>query len=616
MQSISQRHEQAFPSYLKFRKSILPHQMKIAMWCCGILASFAIYNLIRGFIFHSLEYIPKVHLIMMYVPIGSLALLLLLSMSILRQSTKVHWRILESLTYIAVLILPYWGLVMMNFSAIENRNLSFLLWIIGIITACGALYIAPPYSACNIILVTVLTLYSMYRFHYSFGASGPLNLFILQLICIAISILRFVDGHSEFRKNELLGEAVAEADHANAAKGTFLAHMSHEIRNPINTVLGMDELILREAQDPHVLSYARNIKTSGNMLLSLINDILDFSKIEAGKMLLLPNSYQLSSTLLDLINSVYLRAKDKGLEFKININPATPVNLYGDEIRVKQIVTNLLTNAVKYTPSGSITFRVDYDKQSEDTIELVISVEDTGIGIKQEDMDKLTQSFERIEEARNHSIEGTGLGINITTQLLQLMDGHLEVSSQYGIGSKFTAYIPQKAEDSTPIGAFDSSYEYTSSIMEKYQCTFTAPEARILIVDDSTTNRMLAKALLNPTQIQVDLAESGQMFLEMAKKNSYHIIFLDHRMPDMDGIEALHKMRQMKYVCKDAVMIALTANAVSGAKDYYLKEGFDDFLSKPIDIKKYEKMIQQHLPANLVHINTSSTEPTTSSPVL
>lgn len=593
-------------TYTEFRKSIYKKQANIIICVCFVLIAFSSFYLIRGFLFDSIPFVTKEHLLMIYAPIGIYALLALAHLTIFLRKKEKYWNLIEVISYLTVSILPYWGLEIMIISVIEGRKVNFLIWVIGMLGSCAGICILPYISIANQILVVAVSWTACSYYNVEFGESQRINFIVYGCICVWAAIIRFFNEYGEFKVNQELTIAMEratrnkeEADKANAAKGTFLAHMSHEIRTPINTIMGMDELILRESDEPQIMEYAGNIKNAGDMLLALINNILDFSKIEAGKMEIKPGSYHLASTLTDLINMIHDRVKDKGLEFKINVNKDTPVKLFGDEIRLKQIVTNLLTNAVKYTKEGSVFLAVDYKMLSSDQVELIFTVKDTGVGIKEEDMDKLCHSFQRLDETQNRSIEGTGLGLSIVSQILYLMNGNMEIESQYGYGSCFIVHIPQKVESMEGIGQFENRFEKSEKGRAEYQCMFHAPDARILVVDDNATNRILAKALLQENQIQVDLAESGERMLTMVNDIDYDMIFLDHRMPDMDGVETLHIMRE-KQLCMQTPIIALTANAVSGARNYYLDEGFDDFLSKPIDPVKYELLVYKYLPKNKI----------------
>ncbi len=390
-----------------------------------------------------------------------------------------------------------------------------------------------------------------------------------------------------------------EALAANEAKGKFLAHMSHEIRTPINAVLGMDEMILRESREPMIKEYAMDIYMAGQTLLSLINDILDFSKIDSGKMEIIPIEYDVSSLIHDLANMTSQRARDKNIKFEVEADHTIPSRLYGDDVRIRQVLTNILTNAVKYTHEGTIWLRIQGQEMG-DTEILRFEVEDTGIGIKEEDLPKLSAEFERIEEDRNRNIEGTGLGMSITIQLLTLLGSRLKVESIYGKGSKFYFELEQKIIEYTPIGDFESRVHQMADNYS-YGTRFCAPEAKMLVVDDNAVNRKVFRNLLKDTQIQIAEAEGGRECLELVQENYYDLIFLDHMMPEMDGVETLHHIKELSdFPCQDTPIVVLTANAVSGAKEKYMSEGFDDFLSKPIVPEKLEHMIQSMLPDQLI----------------
>ncbi|MBQ6408073.1 MAG: response regulator [Butyrivibrio sp.] len=391
------------------------------------------------------------------------------------------------------------------------------------------------------------------------------------------------------------------AQKASEAKSSFLSNMSHEIRTPINAVLGLNEMILRESKEEQILEYANGVKSAGNSLLGIINDILDFSKIEAGKMDILPVEYHLGSTINDLINLVAVKAEDKGLALNMNIDRKLPTVLVGDEIRIKQCVTNILTNAVKYTEEGSVTLNVSFRKADDDNFFLRFQVVDTGIGIKEEDLAKLYSPFERIEEIRNRSIEGTGLGMSIVKKLLALMDTKLEVKSEYGKGSDFSFEVKQQVASWEELGDFRKKYKEFVDSQEKYHESFVAPDAEILVVDDTPINLTVVKGLLKKTLIKIDTAESGFETLEKVKKKKYDALFIDHRMPEMDGIETLKALKKLEgNLSIDSPCIALTANAGERAREEYMEAGFNDYLSKPVNGELLEKMLREILPKEKV----------------
>ena len=394
---------------------------------------------------------------------------------------------------------------------------------------------------------------------------------------------------------------------ANEAKSQFLANMSHEIRTPINGILGMDSMLLKECKDEVLREYAKNIQSAGQSLLSIINDILDISKIESGKLEILPIKYELFSILNDCYNLTKAKLQEKPLEFEIRVNENLPSWLYGDEVRIRQIINNFLSNAVKYTKQGKVTFCLDYEQKSDEQIQLVISVADTGIGIREEDLGKLFTSFTRIEEKRNRNIEGTGLGLSLTKNLVDLMGGEVIVESTYGRGSCFTARIPQKIVDATPMGDFSRRYQQYLSSSDDDTLSFSAPEAKILVVDDVEMNLKVVKGLLKETQIQIDTAVSGRQCLERVKTTRYDVIFLDHMMPEMDGIETLQNMKLLKdNLNREVPVIMLTANAIVGAKEEYIQAGFTDYLTKPIQETELLAMLLKYLPEE--HMEVPGTE--------
>ena len=407
------------------------------------------------------------------------------------------------------------------------------------------------------------------------------------------------DIDKERRERERLIDASERALAASEAKSAFLSNMSHEIRTPINAVLGMNEMILRESDDKNILGYSENIRSAGSTLLGLINDILDFSKIEAGKMEIIPVDYDLSSVINDLVNMIQTKADAKGLKLEFEISREVPKLLHGDEVRIKQIVTNILTNAVKYTEKGRVTLCIDYEKipDEEDCILLDVAVKDTGIGIKEEDMKKLFSEFDRIEEKRNRNVEGTGLGMSITKRLLEMMGSELQVESKYGLGSKFSFSLRQTVIKWEELGDYEAAYKASLASRGKYHEKFRAPKAEILVVDDTPMNLEVFINLLKKTEIKIETAATGEEALSLAFDKEYDVIFLDHMMPDKDGIETLHEMRERKDAPNlQTPVICLTANAISGAREKYLAEGFDNYLTKPIDSVKLEEMLIEYLP--------------------
>lgn len=413
-------------------------------------------------------------------------------------------------------------------------------------------------------------------------------------------IIRIMDNTDTYEYTNKLLELKNDAEKANRAKSIFLTNMSHEIRTPLNAIMGMDELILRESTSEEISGYAGDIKEAGKILLSIINDILDMSRIESGRLEVKTDNYELNSLLYNVYTMISMKAEEKGLSFQMDIDETVPNCLYGDEIRLKQCMMNLLTNAVKYTKKGKVIFKVGFSSRSEGNIMLHIEVTDTGIGIRQNDLDKIFRSFERVDYQKNKGIEGTGLGLNITRELVRMMGGSLEVDSVYGEGSTFRFSIPQGVRENVAIGTVKMQNPNNNKPhISLYQ--FIAPDARVLIVDDNAVNIAVVKGLLKKCRIQTDKAFSGPECLEKVGKNHYDLILMDHMMPGMDGVETFKKIRQMKHSQSGSVpCIALTANAVAGSKEQYLAEGFTDYLSKPINIDELYRQLGKYLPQDMI----------------
>lgn len=438
------------------------------------------------------------------------------------------------------------------------------------------------------------------------------NLFNGVILALGLIILLLCSTINTIQEIVMMDREKQQAMSASEAKGRFLANMSHEIRTPIHAVLGMDEMILRESGEERIREYALDIRNAGQTLLALINDILDISKIESGKLEIIPVEYDVSSLIFDIVNMMKMKAQDKNLEFVLHVDERIPCRLFGDDVRIRQILVNLLSNAVKYTEQGSVTLEVAFDETSKETgqtVELLFRVRDTGIGIREEDLEQLFTAFERLDEKRNRKIEGTGLGMSITTQLLEMMGSQLEVESEYGKGSVFSFRLKQAVINPEPVGNIGKRITGRAAQYE-YQTMFTAPEARVLLVDDNAVNRRVFVQLLKETKVQVEEASGGEQCLECVEKNTYDMIFLDHMMPGLDGIETLQEMRRRENGGKEVPVIALTANAVTGAREMYLEAGFADFLAKPVKPEKLEKMLMDMLPPEKVklpkNVNDSS----------
>lgn len=388
------------------------------------------------------------------------------------------------------------------------------------------------------------------------------------------------------------------AENASNAKEKFLSQMSHEMRTPINGMLGMNEMILRKSTDSEITEYATIVRTSGKFLLMLINDILDYTKLSYGSVALCTAPYKPVVLVKSICETARQLIKTKPIELRISFDSLIPAELDGDEMRVKQILNNLISNAVKFTDSGFVRINVQLISSVDGSAKLRFGISDSGIGISKENIDRISESFVRLDESC--TIDGTGLGLSISSLLLSLMDSSLEIESTPGIGSTFSFEISQGIVDASPAGTGDLNFSEPSDIAET-ESRFTAPDARVLVVDDSEINLFVMQKLLEQTHIQVDIAAGGEQCIEMAADIAYDIIFLDHMMPEPNGVETFRRIRSLEHCASSkAVVVILTANAVVGARDLYISEGFDDYLSKPVDYADLERMLIKHLPKKFI----------------
>ena len=429
------------------------------------------------------------------------------------------------------------------------------------------------------------------------------SLISIVLVGIVCSVMTWLQSRLFTDENERAKKAAEKAEELTRAQNRFFSSMSHEIRTPINSILGLNELVLRnqEATD-EIVRDAAGIQGAGKLLLALINDILDFSKIEAGSMDIVPVDYRVSELLSEVVNMIWLKANDKGLKFNVSVDPGLPSVLYGDEVRIKQIIINLLNNAVKYTSEGSVELHIEKEDAEENKKILLISVSDTGMGIKKEALPHLFDAFKRVDEEKNRHIEGTGLGLSIVKQLVELMGGNIKVSSIYGAGSTFTVALPQGISDSSPIGELNI-HNQTTAMRTNYENSFQAPEARILIVDDNEMNLEVERRLMDGTDMYIDTAAGGKEALELSNRYHYDAILMDHLMPEMDGIECLEQLRaQVGSLNRSTPVVVLTANAGAENKELYTRVGFDGYLVKPVSGAALEEMLLKYLPKEKVFV--------------
>ena len=414
---------------------------------------------------------------------------------------------------------------------------------------------------------------------------------VILLFFATLDQVRVLEAHKQETQN-----AIA----ATKAKSEFLANMSHEIRTPINAIMGMNEMVLQESTQDSVKEYAKDISSASENLLRIVNDILDFSKIESGKLEIINDNYDLGEIIYDVTTLVSSKAESKGLKLNVMVDENLPSKLYGDDKRVRGIITNILNNAVKYTEQGFVNLIIN-GVAKENIIELSIKVEDSGQGIKEEDLDKIFSGFSQVNVKQNKNIEGTGLGLSITKRLVELMDGSITVKSEFGKGSVFTVILPQQVVSWDKMGNYESHKHVSSEVSAKESKELEIPDARILVVDDTPLNLKVISKFLTKTKATVDCIASGEEMLERVQKSYYDIIFLDHMMPNMDGIETLKASKELQNnICENVPVIALTANAIVGAKEMYLEAGFNDYLSKPVKIEALHEMLIKYLPPEII----------------
>ncbi len=580
----------------------------------------------------SYKIIHKKYLEMEHLSLGViLGACWVMSNSVFRQLYTSNMSVMSDIPFLMVMIMPLPFLVFVN--SLQNNRYNRIIRVAGALEiinfiVCNALFVAGvvpltgsflPSALCAIlsIIVMFITLIKDVKDHnihtYKYVAAGFVFLAIAALIQIAayqfahngvfsglfmaFGLFAFMICAIIHTIKQLIGMRVEanEAMHVSKVKDDFLANMSHEIRTPLNGILGMDEMIIRETRESGTRKHALEIKSAGDTLLSIINDILDLSKIESGNFEIIPADYDLASVLNDVLNMTRPRAEKKGLAYYFSVDEEVPSALHGDEIRIRQIMLNIVNNAIKYTKKGHVDIQVTFRKKDTDMIDLIVSVSDTGIGIRPEDKDKIFKSFYRLDEKINRNIEGTGLGLHITKRLLAMMDGRITFNSVYERGSVFTLTVPQRIVKNEPIGDFSKAVSDYLNNMETDAVTLFAPEAKVLVVDDNDMNLDVMAEMLKDTKMKVVLSDSGPDCIEKASDTSYDVILLDQMMPEMTGEETLIEMNE-RGILHGTPVIALTADAIMGARESYLAKGFTDYVSKPVKYGELENVLKKYIP--------------------
>ena len=417
-------------------------------------------------------------------------------------------------------------------------------------------------------------------------------LLVVLLLCMLFTFVTEVYK----AENRIVQRQKKEIEDLHQVQKRFFSSMSHEIRTPVNAIIGFNEMTLREEVSDEVRENARNIEAAGRTLLHTINEILDMSRLETGGMEIRKVDYRTVSMLSDIVNMIWLQAQEKGLEFIIRVDPSLPVVLRGDEVRIRQVLLNVISNAVKYTHKGSVCLAISGMTDQDGAFCVIYDVTDTGIGIREENIPYLFDAFQRMDEEHTHAIEGTGLGLSIVKQLLDLMEGSVTVTSEYGKGSSFRISIPQEIVDGSPVGEVDLK-KSDPKTTARYASTISMSDAKILVVDDTPMNLMVVKKLLRDTGITIDTASGGMEALQKTKETFYDLILMDHQMPGMDGVECMHRIKaQENGLCRESKIVCLTANVGQDMDSYYRQEGFDSYLIKPIRGITLENEIARLIP--------------------
>ena len=471
------------------------------------------------------------------------------------------------------------------------------------------------FSPSAYVLTAVFSNAAMAVFLYYMVTQGAIEaneLANFSIFSVFQVVMGVIMSYTRYRLNQQLVNAESqrrEIEMLNKSQNSFFSNMSHEIRTPINTIIGLNEMILREDVSEEVIEDAVNIKAAGKLLLNLINDILDMSKFQSGSMQLLIEPYHTGDMLSDIVGMLWIRAKDKKLDFNVDVSPDIPAELVGDEVRIKQILINVINNAIKYTKEGSVSLTVQCEMMADKTCKMIYMVSDTGIGIKSEDIPYLFSAFKRVDENTTKHIEGTGLGLSIVKQLVDLMGGKITVNSVYKKGSTFIVEIPQRIDREGSVGKYDFSKAGSSGRKKDYLPKFEAPEARILVVDDNEANLMVVSKLLRDTKVRIDTATSGSDALRKTLNIKYDVIFMDHLMPEMDGVECRRNIKaQTGGRCRETPIVILTANADEENRALYARENFDGYLTKPVSGDSLENELYNHLPKEIVRITGNRSE--------
>lgn len=546
-----------------------------------------------------------------YVWVITIAVVWLFGANYAMKDFSARYRTIFFLNHFMGITLYAWviALMIVNYMARNTVDTTLFMTVALVVPLC--VYFNP--LAYFLVAVTSnIAVVSFLYYAVSIGSIEPNEMANFLIFAVFQLVMGVIMSYTKFRLNEQLVTAEKQRKEIymlNKSQNSFFSNMSHEIRTPINTIIGLNEMILREDVSEEVIEDAVNIKAAGKLLLNLINDILDMSKFQSGSMQLLIEPYHTGDMLSDIVGMLWIRAKDKKLDFNVDVSPDIPAELIGDEVRIKQVLINIINNAIKYTKEGSVSLTVQCERKDDKTCNMIYMVSDTGIGIKSEDIPYLFSAFKRVDETTTKHIEGTGLGLSIVKQLVDLMGGKITVNSVYKKGSTFMIEIPQRIEREDSVGNYDFAKAGSAGRKKEYLPKFEAPEARILVVDDNEANLMVVSKLLRDTKVRIDTATSGNDALRKTLNIKYNVIFMDHLMPEMDGVECRRKIKdQTGGRCRETPIIILTANADEENRALYARENFDGYLAKPVSGDALENEVYNHLPKEIVHITGNRSE--------
>ena len=546
-----------------------------------------------------------------YVWVITIAVVWLFGANYAMKDFSARYRTIFFLNHFMGITLYAWviALMIVNYMARNTVDTTLFMTVALVVPLC--VYF-NPLAYFLVAITSNIAVVSFLYYAVSIGSIEPNEMANFLIFSVFQIVMGIIMSYTKFRLNEQLVTAEKQRKEIymlNKSQNSFFSNMSHEIRTPINTIIGLNEMILREDVSEEVIEDAVNIKAAGKLLLNLINDILDMSKFQSGSMQLLIEPYHTGDMLSDIVGMLWIRAKDKKLDFNVDVSPDIPAELIGDEVRIKQVLINIINNAIKYTKEGSVSLTVQCERKDDKTCNMIYMVSDTGIGIKSEDIPYLFSAFKRVDETTTKHIEGTGLGLSIVKQLVDLMGGKITVNSVYKKGSTFMIEIPQRIEREDSVGNYDFAKAGSAGRKKEYLPKFEAPEARILVVDDNEANLMVVSKLLRDTKIRIDTATSGNDALRKTLNIKYNVIFMDHLMPEMDGVECRRKIKdQTGGRCRETPIIILTANADEENRALYARENFDGYLAKPVSGDALENEVYNHLPKEIVHITGNRSE--------